>query len=56
MVKVWPLEDWGPLRGPSLMNFNAKAERLRSPGQRHLEKRVLSEQRSAQQMLLYFVA
>jgi len=24
MVKVWPLEDWGPLRGASVMNFNVK--------------------------------
>lgn len=43
MVKVWPLEDWGPLRGASVMNFNVKAKRLRSsrersPGQRHLKK------------------
>lgn len=30
MVKVWPLEDWGPLRGASVMNFNVKAKRLRS--------------------------
>lgn len=57
MVKVWPLEDWGPLRGASVMNFNVKAKRLRSssersPGQRHLNKRVLSVHRNAQKMEL----
>jgi len=46
MVKVWPLEDWGPLRGASVMNFNVKTIEIFSLDKDiFLKNRILSVQR-----------